>query len=85
MPIQPTQGGDPQVGGKLENYLSAEGFGEIETQVEVVTSKQLGGIGRFLELLFSGNPYHSSDPDLERFICGWLTTKHQGLNFTRGI
>jgi SAM-dependent methyltransferase len=68
LPIQRAQGGDPQVGSKLGNYLAAAGFGEIETRVEVVTSDKLGGIGRFLELLSFGNPYHSIDPDLELLV-----------------
>lgn len=68
LPIQQSQGGDPQVGSKLGNYLAAVGFGEIEMRVEVVTSDRVGGMSRFLELLSFGNPYHSIDPDLEILI-----------------
>jgi SAM-dependent methyltransferase len=64
LPIQRSQGGDPQVGVKLGNYLSEAGFGAIETRVEVVTSDRLGGIDKFLELLSFGNPYNSIDPEL---------------------
>jgi SAM-dependent methyltransferase len=64
LPIQRSQGGDPQVGAKLGNYLSETGFGAIETRVEVVTSDRLGGIDKFLELLSFGNPYDSIDPEL---------------------
>jgi SAM-dependent methyltransferase len=68
LPIQRAQGGDPQVGGKLGNYLATAGFSAIETRIEVVTSDRVGGIGRFLELLSFGNPYHSINPDLEVLI-----------------
>jgi cyclopropane fatty-acyl-phospholipid synthase-like methyltransferase len=43
--------------------LSAAGFSQIETRLEVVASDRLGRIGRFWELLSFGNPYHSIDPN----------------------
>lgn len=56
--LQQAQGGDPWVGRKLGYFAHQAGFVNVQMQIEVVTSDQMG-LEQFLSLLSFGTPYHS--------------------------
>lgn len=66
--MQQQQGGDRMVGRKLGGYLTAAGFGQVQTMIEVVTSDlslagERLGLKAFLDLFSFGAAFQHDHPE----------------------
>jgi ubiquinone/menaquinone biosynthesis C-methylase UbiE len=66
--MQQQQGGDRMVGRKLGDYLTAAGFGQVQTTIEVVTSDldvagERLGLKAFLDLFSFGAAFQHDHPE----------------------
>jgi 2-polyprenyl-3-methyl-5-hydroxy-6-metoxy-1,4-benzoquinol methylase len=74
--IQQTEGGDPFVGGKLSVYLRKEGFGDVRTKVQVLTTDEYGS-DRLLGMLSFGAPYYGQYPEFSKMAqCTHIDVKN---------